>query len=256
MVAIVNTNRAPLTTRMPQGVTNAAPWQTMGLSGVPDPTWSHLYRNDFDQYVAADWSLTGTGTPTAALSAGNGGIITLSTTAGANDSVVFQKTPAAFAVVANKQMFFKFAGTLSSVAGAFFCGIADIGEGAEGATVDGILINKAAGVSTLTLDIFVASAKTSFAFPATCTLAAATAFELGFAIDPIGNVLAFYNPTTGNNQINASVVASSGQSRGAVAVAAAPSLPTTNMAPVCSYVNASAAAQTIKADYFVVSNER
>jgi hypothetical protein len=247
---------------MPNGVTNAAQWQTMGNAGLCDPTWAHTYANDFDQYVAGDWSLTGTGTPAAALVAGDGGIIQLSTTAGASDSIFFQKTPAAFSVPSNvatamgKQLFFKFAGTLSAVNGAFYCGIADISEGAEGSTVDGILINKAAGVGTLTLDIFVASAKTSFAFPAACVIAAATYVELGFRIDPLGNVEAFWNPTTGINPINASVAASSAQPRGSVVMAPVPTLPTTNMAPVVGYTNGSAVAQTVKVDYLVVSKER
>jgi hypothetical protein len=258
----MGTNRNSLTSNKPGGVTNAAEWQTMGQAGLLDPTWAHTFATDFDQYNSADWSITGTGTPAASLIAGDGGILQLATTAGASDSIFFQKTPAAFSVpptvatsVPGKQLFFKFAGTLSAVNGAFYCGIADISEGAEGSTVDGILINKAAGVGTLTLDIFVASAKTSFAFPTVCTIAAATYVELGFWVDGYGNVSAFWNPTTGNNPISAGVIGVTA-SRGAVVVAATPTLPTTNMAPVVGYTNASAVAQTVKVDYLVVSKER
>jgi hypothetical protein len=247
---------------MPNGLTNAAEWQTMGKAGLLDPTWAHTYADDFDRYTAADWSLTGTGTPAAALIAGDGGIMQLSTTSGASDSIFFQKTPAAFSVPTNvatamgKQLFFKMAGKLAAIDGAFYTGIADIGEGAEGSTVDGILINKAAGVGTLTLDIFVASAKTSFAFPAACVIAANTYFEVGFRIDPLGNVEGFFNPTTGINPINASVAATSVQPRGAVVLAPVPTLPTTNMAPVVGYVNGSANARNNQVDYLVVSKER
>jgi hypothetical protein len=255
-MAIVGTNRAGLTTRMPEGLTNAATWQTMGLAGLPDPTWAHTYAQDFDQYVAADWSLTGTGTPAAALVAGNGGILQLATTAGATDASFLQKTPAAFAVnTANKQTFFKFGGTPSSAAGAFYCGLAAIGSGAESALVNGIVLYKAAGAATIVLDIIVASAHTTFAFPAACVVTAATFIELGFAVDAVGNVLAFWNPTTGYNQVNGGVVGSV-TTRGCVAVAAAPTLPAVNMAPIVGYTNNSAVAQTVNIDFLVASTER
>ena len=39
------------TTRIPDGVTNAAPWQTFANAGVLDPSWAHVYHNDFDTYL-------------------------------------------------------------------------------------------------------------------------------------------------------------------------------------------------------------
>lgn len=257
-MALVGTNRTGLTTRIPQGVTNAEPFQTMGLAGLLDPTWAHTYANDFDQYVAADWTLGGTGTPTAALTAGNGGILTLTTTTGASDSVTLLKNPVAFAVnTATKQTFFKFAGTASSVAGDFYCGLASTAP-AEASIVNGIVLHKAAAAATFTLDIFVASVKTSVALPAACTMVAATPIELGIVVDALGNVLAFWNPTTGNNPMGQNQVGGTTPTngRGAVAMIAAPSLPTVNLAPVVSYVNASAAAQTVAVDYIVASTER
>lgn len=258
MTAFVGTNRAGLTTRMPAGVTNAAQWQTMGLAGLPDPTWAHTFADDFDNYAAANYALSGTGTPTAALTPGNGGLILLSTTAGASDSVVFQKTPAAFAVnTAGKQTFFKVAGTLSSIAGAFYAGLANIGAGAESGITNGVVLYKAAGAGTLVLDIIVASTHTTFALPAASAIVAGTAFELGIAIDTVGNAMAFFNPTTGYNpQLVQGGVVGATFSRGAVAMASQPTLPTVSMAPVVSYVNASAAAQTITMDYLVTSVER
>jgi len=257
-MAFVGTNRAGLTTRMPQGVTNAEQWQTMGLAGLPDPTWAHTFATDFDQYVAADWTLSGTGTPTAALVAGNGGILQLATTAGATDSAFLIKNPVAFAVnTATKQTFFKFAGTLASVGGAFYCGLASTAV-AEGSLVNGIVIYKAAGVATMVLDVIVGSAHTTVAFPATCTITAGTYVELGICIDAVGNVLAFWNPTTGNNPVTPSSPFQNPpiMSRGAVAMLSQPTLPTVNLAPIVSYTNASAAAVNTQVDYLVASVER
>lgn len=259
MPSFVGTNRAGLTTRMPQGLTNAEAWQTMGLAGLLDPTWAHTYAQDFDQYVAADYSLTGVGTPAAALVAGNGGILQLATTAGATDASFLQKTPAAFAVnTPTKQTFFKFAGTLSAVNGAFYCGLANIAAGAETAITNGIVIYKAAGVSTLVLDVIVGGVHTPFAFPAACTITAAVIVELGFAVDAVGNVLGYWNPTTGNNPVQPSQVFANPASmvRGAVAMASQPTLPAVNMAPVVGYTNGSAVAQTVLIDYIVASTER
>lgn len=257
-MALVGTNRSSLTTRMPNGVTNAAIWQTMGNSGTTDPTWSHRFWTDFDTYTATDWSLTGTSGPTAALTPGDGGLLLLSTAnTTAADSAYLQKTPAAFKNVAGKQMFFKFAGTLSSIAPFFYTGVADIGEGIEGSTVDGIIISKAATATVLNLDIFVASVKTSFAFPTACVVAAGVYFEVGFAIDPNGNVLGYFNPTTGaGTPITAFNTATTVQPRGAVVLAATPALPTTNMAPVVGMTNSVQAANTCTIDFLVTSRER
>lgn len=257
-MALVGTNRAGLTTRIPNGVTNAEQWQTMGLAGLLDPTWAHTYANDFDQYVAADFSLTGVGTPAAALIAGNGGILQLSTTAAGTDASFLQKTPAAFAVnTATKQTFFKFAGTLSAINGAFYCGLANIGAGAETALTNGVVLYKAAGAGTMVLDIIVGSTHTAFPLPAACAITAGTYVELGIAIDALGNVLAFWNPTTGNNPTPAiGGVVGATFSRGAVAMASQPTLPTVNLAPVVGYTNGSAVAQTVQIDYLVASVER
>lgn len=258
MVALVGTNRAGLTTRIPQGVTNAEQWQTMGLAGLLDPTWAHTYTNDFDQYVAADFTLSGTGTPAAALAAGNGGILNLSTTAGATDSAFLIKNPVAFNVnTATKQTFFKFAGTVSRTDGAFYCGLASTAV-AEASLVNGIVLYKAAAGTTFILDVIVGSAHTSVALPTACVIAAGTYIELGIVVDMVGNVLAFWNPTTGNNPVQPSQPFANPASmvRGAVAMIPAPALPTVTLAPIVSYTNGSANATTVAVDYLVTSTER
>lgn len=257
-MALVGTNRTGLTTRLPQGVTNAEPWQTMGLAGLLDPTWAHTYATDFDNYGSADWTLSGTGTPAAALASGNGGILNLSTTAGASDSAFLIKNPTAFVVnTATKQTFFKFAGTVSRTDGAFYCGLTSTAV-AEGSIVNGIVLYKAAAGTTFILDVIVGSAHNSVALPAACVIAAGTYIELGIVVDAVGNVLAFWNPTTGNNPVQPSQPFANPASmvRGAVAMIPAPTLPSAVLAPIVSYTNGSANAVTVGVDYLVCSTER
>lgn len=261
-MALVGTNRTGLTTRMPQGVTNAEPWQGMGLAGLLDPTWAHTYAQDFDQYVAADFTLSGTGTPAAALAAGNGGILNVSTTAGATDSAFLIKNPVAFNVnTATKQTFFKFAGTVSRTDGAFYVGMTSTAV-AEASIVNGIVLYKAAAGTTFILDVIVGSVHTSVALPAACVIAAATYIELDIVVDMLGNVLAFWNPTTGNNPVQPSqpFANPATMTRGAVAIIPASTLttglPTVTLAPIVSYTNGSANAVTVGVDYIVCSTER
>lgn len=258
MTAFVGTNRAGLTTRMPKGVTNAAPWQTMALAGLLDPTWAHTYANDFDQYVAGDWTLSGTGTPAAALAAGDGGILNLSTTAGASDSAFLIKNPVAFnPSTATKQTFFKFAGTVSRTDGAFYCGLTSTAV-SEASIVNGIVLYKAAAGTTFILDVIAASVHTSVALPTACNIAAATYIELGIAIDAVGNVMAFWNPTTGNNPVTTTPTFTNPATmgRGAVALLSAPTLPAVALSPIVGYTNGSANATTVGVDYLVASVER
>lgn len=94
------------TTNFPDGFTNA------GLNGVlanmidADPSLLHAYWSDFDQYIAADFVVTAVGAGTAALTAGNGGLLLVTNAAADDNSVVLQKTPAAFTFAANKRAWF------------------------------------------------------------------------------------------------------------------------------------------------------
>lgn len=250
-----------LTTRMPNGLTNAAPWQTLGAAGFPDPTWAHIYANDFDSYVAADWTVTTVtaGAPTQALAAGVGGRLLVTNTAGAADATYMQKTPAGFNLTPGKETFFKFAGQLSAVTlDVFFCGMSQAGATTQASITNGIYIAKATGTNVLTLNTVVGGVTTTTAFPTACTLTAATDFEVGFMVDYLGNVAAFWNPTTGaTTQINASVTPPT-VARGRVASVIAPSLPVaaTLLSPHFGLLNSSAVANTLNIDYLVATNDR
>ena len=95
------------TTHFPNGVTNAQLNAAFKDLLFPDPTLFHTYFNDFDTYTASDWVVTETGAGgTQALTAGDGGLLLITSDALDNDGNVLQKTPAAFAMAAGKKAWF------------------------------------------------------------------------------------------------------------------------------------------------------
>ena len=96
------------TTRFNYGVTNASPGTTLGNMGQLDPTLHHSYFNDFDTYLASDWTITNVGvTPTQALTAGLGGWLLLTMAATDDSSTFMQLKTATFQPTAGKRLFFK-----------------------------------------------------------------------------------------------------------------------------------------------------
>lgn len=241
-----------LTTRSPSGATNAAAHQTMGNSGMEDPTWAHQDMNDFDTYAAGDWTVTAVGTGAVTQTSVDGGAILLSTSAGIADALYLQRPVAGFKLTAGKEAFFKFRGILSdATASVFHCGL--IATSATPlAAADGVYIVKATGQTGLALVSKIGGVATSVAFPASLVLANATAFELGIHVDAQGNVEAFFNPTTGLNPI----AAQAGAARGYVARLAAPSLTQVLLNPSFGLLNAAAAIKTLTVDYFVAAVNR
>lgn len=252
-----------LTTRHPNGVTNAAYGQTMGNAGIPDPSWAHVYHNDFDTYLASDWTVTKTGATTVALTPADGGQILISNTAGAADATYNQLVAAGFKAVAGKDIFFKIKGQLSDVINdVFYAGL--ISTTATPLTLgDGIYVSKPTGAAALQLNCVVGGVATVVAFPATALLVAATDFELGIHVDYLGNVEAFLNPSTGADwqQLGTQSNAAGAMTvRGRIA-AVANSLITGGLTqailnPSFGLLNSSAATRTMLVDYVTVVRNR
>lgn len=93
-------------TRFPNGVNNSQLDKIFSSMPFLDPTKFHSYDDDFDQYVAADWTVTETQAgATQALTAGDGGQLSLVNTAADDDVNQIQKLPAAFLPVIGKRLF-------------------------------------------------------------------------------------------------------------------------------------------------------
>lgn len=97
----------PTPSRFPGGITNVVKTSTLGQFGMPDPTTWHLLFDDFDYYLAGDWTITTVGTGTVALTAVDGGNIIITNSAADNDSVQLQKSTAGFTLAAGKKAFVK-----------------------------------------------------------------------------------------------------------------------------------------------------
>lgn len=94
-------------TRFPSGVGTRRVPDPLAMFGHPDPSDYHEFFNDFDFYVSGSWTNTTTGTGTAALTAGDGGLLALATSATSADNVFLQKTTEGFSFETGKPMWFK-----------------------------------------------------------------------------------------------------------------------------------------------------
>lgn len=94
-------------TRWPNGVSTSSTSSLFANLPVPSGLDLHTYFNDFDTYTAGDWVVTETDSAaTQALTAGDGGWLLVTNTAGITDLTALQKTPAAFSFTAGKQAWF------------------------------------------------------------------------------------------------------------------------------------------------------
>lgn len=142
------------TTNFPDGVTNSGVNGALASMIDMDPTLLHTYFNDFNTYTAGDWVVTNVGvTPTQALTAGDGGLLLLTMAATDASSSVLQKTPAAFAMTANKRAWFSTRFKVSDATQSVFqMGIVIVDTTPLDAT-DGIYFQKDDGAATV--DVYV-----------------------------------------------------------------------------------------------------
>lgn len=109
---------ASAVSRFPSGVGTVRQSNPLAQFGMPDPTQWHVWFDDFDDYVLADWIITtteaGAGDATEATSSANHGVLVLTNDAGDDDNDFLQwsgSTNSAavetFKFVAGKRMFFK-----------------------------------------------------------------------------------------------------------------------------------------------------
>lgn len=144
-------------TRLPNGLSTAALDTIFSSMPFPNPTAFHVYNQDFDQYVAGDWTVTETQAgATQALVSGDGGLIALVNSAADNDINQIQKLPASFLLSATKQLFmslrFKVSDATQSDIG---IGLQNVNaDGTDPAAVtDGIFVYKIDGETTIRVSV-------------------------------------------------------------------------------------------------------
>lgn len=97
-----------MTTNILGGVTNVAETVTLGSYIAPDPTAAHVWFDDFDAYVAGNWTVTETDAgATQAITDADGGVLALTNSAADNDLNQIQWAKETFRLAANKQLWMK-----------------------------------------------------------------------------------------------------------------------------------------------------
>lgn len=97
--------------RYPNGVTTVGKTDPLGMFGLPDPTGWHVFFDDFDRFVASNWTITtteaGNGSATEALADEDGGVLLVTNDDADDDADFFQKDGESFLFEAGKRLFFK-----------------------------------------------------------------------------------------------------------------------------------------------------
>ena len=233
--------------RYTAGVSTAAKGSALSNYPAPDPMKVFTYSNDFDNYVAGDWTVTVVGvTPTAAITDGAFGRLLLTTTGADNDGIQLQKVGEAFLPIAGKKMWFKTKFQLSDATQSdFLFGIAvtdttAIVAAGDGVT-DGIFFQKDDGAATV--DLYCQKDTTTGQTSATsiATVVDATDIELGFEYDGGTDIKYFVD----------------GVHKGTLSLStAAGFLPDTECRVTMAFLTGAAAVKTCNIDYVFAAIER
>lgn len=227
-------------TRFPAGITNANDVETLGDMGQPDPTKFHTFFNDFDTFVAADWTVTETQAgATQALADGDGGLLLLTNSAADNDVNAIQLAFETFVVDTTKRLFFKCRLKVNdAINSSIIVGLVDIMTSFNPA--NGIYLFKDDGATPMRLSLEKAGVTTnSLSATAVTDVANDTFFDLGFAFDPRKQRVTGWI----NNNIFSSIIDLT-------------NLPVVALSPAVGLRNGEAVAKTMTVDYIFAAKER
>jgi hypothetical protein len=224
------------TTNLPIGVTNSPLGSVLQSYVDADPTVVHQYWNDFDVYTAGDWTNTATGAATNAVTAGDGGILSMANSAANNDLDSLQLKAASFQITQGKDAWFKTRFQISNATNAALV-LGLIQTTVTPLTVtDGFYLAKAAASTTLTAKVAKASAISTVNVG---TLADATMVVVGLHY---------------NSDANAVIVYLNGNRVGQLATTNLPFA--TNLNLTIAVANGTAAANTLLVDYAFMATIR
>lgn len=175
------------TTNLIDGVTNVASTSALGSYTMPDPTSAHTWFDDFDDYVAAEWIITETGTGTRAVGNLDGGVLVV-TNGATDDNANFLQWSGDTSSAAvetwkfesEKPLWFKARFKLSDATQSDFVIGLQITDTTPLAVTDGVYFLKADGSTTLNLLVTKNSTSTT---TAAATLANDTYVTIGFVYD-------------------------------------------------------------------------
>ena len=178
-----------MTTRFPNGITTTEKESPFGEFILPDFTKAHVYFNDFDTYVAGDWTITDTGAATQALTDGDGGLLLITNAAADDDASFSQKKGESFLMVAGKKAWFDCRFQTSDATQSDLVFGLQITDTTPLAVTDGIFFLKADAAATF--DFLVEKNSTATTTSAVATLVAATNIRLSFYYNGVDKIVIY-----------------------------------------------------------------
>ena len=181
-----------LVTRFPNGVTNVGEDSPFADLTMPAPTKFHTYYEDFDYYVAANWTVTETQAgATQALTDGDGGLLLITNTAADDDLVALQKVGESYRFASGKELFFEARLKVSDATQSDVVIGLQITDATPLDVSDGVFFIKADGSTSVSL--LVEKDNTATTTSSVATMANDTFISLGFYYDGASSIQYFVN---------------------------------------------------------------
>ena len=175
-----------MTTHFTSGVTNVGTDSTLGKLKAPAPHKYHQYFNDFDTYLASDWTITttedGTGSASEALADGDGGVLLVTNAAGDNDHDFFQLVKEGFKFESGKQIGFHVRFKTNDATQTDIVAGLQLTDTTPLDVTDGIFFLKSDGAATISFIVEKDRTQSTLTLPN--SLADDTFMTLGFIYDP------------------------------------------------------------------------
>lgn len=224
------------------GVTQDAESATLATLPFPDPTACHTWFDDFDDYVAAEWTITEVGSGTRAVADADGGVLVITNAAADNDHNYLQwsgatnaSTVETWTFTAGKKSWFKSRLKISDATESdMFMGLYVTDTDPIGGIADGVYFHKADGSATCNLVVVGSSTATT---TAAATMANDTYVTLGFVYDGIDKIEIFVNDVRVANSVTTN-------------------LPSTELALSFAIQNGTNAAKSMSIDYILCGKQR
>ena len=176
-----------LVTRFPNGVTNVGEDSPFADLAMPAPTKFHTYFEDFDYYVAGNWTVTETQAgATQALTDGDGGLLLITNTAADNDLVALQKVGESYRFASGKELFFEARFKVSDATQSDVVIGLQITDATPLDVSDGVFFIKADGSTSVSL--LVEKNGTATTTSSVATMANDTFISLGFYYDGASSI--------------------------------------------------------------------
>ena len=230
-----------MTTHFTSGVTNVGADSTLGKFKAPAPHKYHTYFNDFDTYLASDWTITttegGSGDASEALADGDGGLLLITNDDADNDNDFLQLVKEGFKYETNKQLAFNIRFKTNDATQTDIVAGLQLTDTSPLDVTDGIFFLKEDGAATISFIVEKDSSQSTLTLPN--SLADDTFMTLGFVYEPKDQKFHVFQ----NNVLAGTVVSTNAPDNEELTVS-------------FGIQNGAAAAKTLTVDYIGASQER